>query len=307
MHSGTASVNGHEFQISVSTKHTLDDQETEISLPFTIDSHLVRSIDFSFSGTVHHSTSIPPIDMLRSSVVQSFHRYLTLNGEHLGVTNISDVTLCVRSSSTSGSSGIPTVSVTPVYCPSSQILSGLSIFSPQSLLPLQPALNELMRKLFAIHIVGRYPWLFGPLRIKLRLEQQWFPSLVRSLLAITGRSRNLVFRNKIQVLIKKIENYVLVYKQISDAACGHLSSPQSCLSGSPALDTSDTLILALELILKVATRPPPFKVLSAGVTQQQSARLPMASSSDGSLGLSTHLSPFPRLFRRCAKLGRPFT
>lgn len=31
---------------------------------------------------------------------------------------------------------------------------GLSIFSPQTLLPVQPALNKLMRKLFSFHIVG---------------------------------------------------------------------------------------------------------------------------------------------------------
>jgi hypothetical protein len=37
---------------------------------------------------------------------------------------------------------------------------------------------------------------------KFHLEHQWFPSLIRSLLAITDRSENLIFCNKVQALVK---------------------------------------------------------------------------------------------------------
>ncbi|KAI0004485.1 hypothetical protein BJV74DRAFT_378112 [Russula compacta] len=170
--------------------------------------------------------------MSRSSAVQSFRRYLTINAEHLGIIDISEVILDDHSPGPLG--GVPKVLVTPAHHgglrtslhahvlsihltydwkPLSKQSSGLSIFSPQTLLPLQPALNKVMRKLFSFHIVGRYPWLFGPLRTKLHIEHQWFPSLVRSLLAIADRSENSIFRNKAQALMKKIENHILAYKQ----------------------------------------------------------------------------------------------
>ncbi|KAH9980232.1 hypothetical protein BGW80DRAFT_1515700 [Lactifluus volemus] len=86
---------------------------------------------------------------------------------------------------------------------------------------------------------ARYPWLFGPLRVKLSLEHQWFPSLVRSLLAITGRSENQEFRSKTQALVKvedptssmwieteyylqKIQSQVSVYKQLVLLLSKHL-------------------------------------------------------------------------------------
>ncbi|KAH9969631.1 hypothetical protein BC827DRAFT_1161493 [Russula dissimulans] len=333
MHSRIA-VNQPDFQISVSATHTLDDHKTELSLPCIVDARFISGIHFSFSGTVDHSTSISPNDMLRSFVVQSFRRYLIINAEHLGITNISDAILDNRPS---GTSGAPTVFVTPADCASSasphshvlfihlaynwkslsQLSSGLSIFSPQSLLPVQPALNQLLRKLFSAHIVGRYPWLFGPLRTKHHLEQQWFPSLARSLLAITDRSRSLMFRNKIQELLKaedlltpsdfpeteechqKIENLVSAYKQATDATCSCLSlhsRSRGCLSDSPVLNTNDTLIVALELILKVTTRPPPFRVRfcqeqpPAGVTPRPGPYRPAVStqfsSDDETLDLS---------------------
>lgn len=45
---------------------------------------------------------------------------------------------------------------------------------------------------------------------KLNLEHQWFPSLVQSLLAITGRSENQELRNKTQALVK-VEGSHLFY------------------------------------------------------------------------------------------------
>jgi hypothetical protein len=121
MHSAI-SVNEQHFRISVSSAHTFDDGD-EIAVPCLIDTHLISSIHFSFSGTVDHSTQISPKDMLRASIVQSFRRYLTVarppfahaflltdffspkNAEHLGIIDISEVVL---GNDSSGSSGIPT-------------------------------------------------------------------------------------------------------------------------------------------------------------------------------------------------------
>jgi hypothetical protein len=72
------SVNEPGFEISLFSTHTLDNGNTEITLPRLIDSQFINKIDFTFSGTVDHSTKIPPADMLRSSAVQSFFRYLTI-------------------------------------------------------------------------------------------------------------------------------------------------------------------------------------------------------------------------------------
>jgi len=71
-------VNEPDFEISVSSTHTLDDGKTENTIPRLVDSQHICSVHFSFSGTVDHSTSISPSDMLRSYVVQSFRNYLTL-------------------------------------------------------------------------------------------------------------------------------------------------------------------------------------------------------------------------------------
>ena len=53
-------------------------------------------------------------------------------------------------------------------CASRQFIAckGLSIFSPQILLPLQPALNKLVHKLFSVHIVGS---VFDALRMLMRV------------------------------------------------------------------------------------------------------------------------------------------
>jgi hypothetical protein len=72
------SVNEPGFEISLFSTHTLDNGNTEITLPRLIDSQFITNIDFTFSGTVDHSTNILPADMLRSSAVQSFLRYLTI-------------------------------------------------------------------------------------------------------------------------------------------------------------------------------------------------------------------------------------
>lgn len=72
------SVNEPGFEISLFSTHTLDNGNTEITLPRLIDSQFITNIDFTFSGTVDHSTKIPPADMLQSSAVQSFLRYLTI-------------------------------------------------------------------------------------------------------------------------------------------------------------------------------------------------------------------------------------
>ena len=67
-------VNEPDFEISVSSTHTLDDGR----IPCLVDSQHISCVHFSFSGTVDHSTSILPSEMLRSYVVQSFHNYLTV-------------------------------------------------------------------------------------------------------------------------------------------------------------------------------------------------------------------------------------
>jgi hypothetical protein len=78
MRRSTISVNEQDFEIFVLSMHTLDDDKTEISLPRLIDAQHISSVHFSFSGTVDHSASISPRDMLSSSVVQSFCHYLKI-------------------------------------------------------------------------------------------------------------------------------------------------------------------------------------------------------------------------------------
>ncbi|KAH9042096.1 hypothetical protein EDB85DRAFT_1917893 [Lactarius pseudohatsudake] len=270
------SVNEPDFRISLLTTHTLLGNSTEITLPCLLDARFIRSVLFSFSGTVDQSIPVPPVQMLHSSAIKTFLHYLTANAGHLCISAISEVILDDQSL------GSPEVSVTlsrsadPPSSSCTHVLSirlaynwtslrqqsaGLSIFSPQILLPFQPALNKLVHKLFSVHIVGRYPWLFGPLRTKLYLELQWFPSLVRSLLAITARSENMSFRSESQELLKRIHNKASIYKQVVGDTHLSLSSQRSCPSDSPAVEASDedALILALEIVLKIAARSPPFK------------------------------------------------
>ncbi|KAI0304391.1 hypothetical protein B0F90DRAFT_1247200 [Multifurca ochricompacta] len=165
------SVNGQDFQISLFSTHTLDDNsQKEINLPLVIDSHFISNILFSFSGTLDQSIPIPPTDMLRSSAVQSFIRYLKIKAGHLGILHISEAFL------DNYTSGVPKVSValsryaSVRVSPCTHMLSihlaynwksfsqlssnDITIFSPQMLLPLQPVLNQLVQKLFSVHIVG---------------------------------------------------------------------------------------------------------------------------------------------------------
>lgn len=121
-------VNEPDFEISVSSTHTLDDGKTENTIPRLVDSQHICSVHFSFSGTVDHSTSISPSDMLRSYVVQSFRNYLTLarspfahdffiltdfappkNGKRLGLVDISEAILDdhYQASGVSGVSSVP--------------------------------------------------------------------------------------------------------------------------------------------------------------------------------------------------------
>jgi hypothetical protein len=71
-------VNEADFEISVSSTHTLDDDKTEITIPCLVDSQHISSVHFSFSGTVDHSTSISSSEMARSYALQSFRNYLTV-------------------------------------------------------------------------------------------------------------------------------------------------------------------------------------------------------------------------------------
>jgi hypothetical protein len=72
------------FQISISSTHTLenDKEKTEITRTCSLDSQLLRSVHFSFSGTVDHSTPVSPEDMLSSSIVQFFRHRLSLARPH---------------------------------------------------------------------------------------------------------------------------------------------------------------------------------------------------------------------------------
>ena len=62
---------------------------------------------------------------------------------------------------------------------------------------------------------------------------------------------------------QEITTRASLHKLTTGATCGRpflCSTSRSCLSGSPSAGTSDTLISALELVLKTAARPPPSKV-----------------------------------------------
>jgi len=91
-----------------------------------------------------------------------------------------------------------------------------------------------------------------------------------------------MFRNKVQVLVKvealtplvctntercpqEIINRLSIHNRITGATNGHLTQTscpmlRSYLLDLPSTDRRDTLILALEVVLKIAARPPRFKV-----------------------------------------------
>ncbi|KAH9065382.1 hypothetical protein EDB87DRAFT_1828977 [Lactarius vividus] len=291
------SVNEPDFQISLLTTHTLLGNSTEITLPFLLDARFIGTVLFSFSGTVDQSTPVPPVQMLHSSAIKTFLHYLTANAGHLCISTISEVILGDRSlgspevsATLSRSADIPSscahvlsIRLTYNWTSLRQQSAGLSIFSPQILLPFQPALNKLVHKLFSAHIVGRYPWLFGSLRTKLYLELQWFPSLVRSLLAITARSENMSFRSESQELLKRIHNKASIYKRVVGDMHLSLFSQRGCPSDSPAVEASDDLVLALEIVLKIAARSPPFKGACCLAASKR------CSSDDETLNFSGHV------------------
>src|SRR6266702_1733051 len=72
------SVNEPDFQISLSTTHTLLGNSTEITLPCLLDSRVIGSVLFSFSGTVDQSIPVPPMQMLHSSAIKTFLHHLTV-------------------------------------------------------------------------------------------------------------------------------------------------------------------------------------------------------------------------------------
>jgi len=80
--------------------------------------------------------------------------------------------------------------------------------------------------------------------------------------------------------VKTIENQVSVYKQVMGANNSPLSSPSMPRSFPSDSSAPDILISALELVLKIATRPPPFK----GACLYMASTQP--SSDDETYGLS---------------------
>ena len=76
--SNTISVNEPDFQISLSTTHTFFGKSIEISEPYLLDSRIIRSVLFSFSGTVNQSIPVQPVQMLRSSAIKTFLHHLTI-------------------------------------------------------------------------------------------------------------------------------------------------------------------------------------------------------------------------------------
>ena len=76
--SNTISVNEPDFQISLSTTHTFRGNSIEISSPYLLDSRIIGSVLFSFSGTVDQSIPVQPVQMLRSSAIKTFLHHLTI-------------------------------------------------------------------------------------------------------------------------------------------------------------------------------------------------------------------------------------
>ncbi len=109
--SNTISVNEPDFQISLETTHTFLGKSTEITWPYLLDSRIISSVLFSFSGTVDQSVPVSPTQMLHSSAIKTFIQHLNLvrqvsppsihiihfafwkNAEYLCISAISEVIL----------------------------------------------------------------------------------------------------------------------------------------------------------------------------------------------------------------------
>ena len=76
--SNTISVNEPDFQISLATTHTFLGNKTEISSPCLLDSRIIGSVLFSFSGTVDQSVPVPHVQLLHSSAIKTFLHHLTI-------------------------------------------------------------------------------------------------------------------------------------------------------------------------------------------------------------------------------------
>ncbi|TFK48686.1 hypothetical protein OE88DRAFT_491186 [Heliocybe sulcata] len=150
-------------------------------LPPDLDVQLPSSMGFQFLGIVNGSRISDDI-VGQSAVVAHFHRYLRMNADELGVDNLSGIqcdeegVLPKFTLTTSRPLPMNTPSFT-VALDSIELVYNWKIwdtnndyvldappFSPQLLLPYETALDDVIKKFVSLHLVCRYPLVFGPWR-----------------------------------------------------------------------------------------------------------------------------------------------
>ncbi|THH15364.1 hypothetical protein EW146_g5102 [Bondarzewia mesenterica] len=279
------------FSLTVHADHVLAvDEPSDIiytvknRFPQVLDVQTTSNLTLSLSGAVH-AEAVPAQQMVQSSVTRHLHTYIKANADLLGLSDVSDVY-------TDHSAGIPKFSLTPsssLYTgrpPRASLLSiHLSyvwkpfaqynhpygdIFSPQLLLPFKATLDEAVQKFARIHLVRRYPLIFGPWRKKLDTESKFFSPLSRTLLHTISRSPNAAFRRQCKKLLKQMRNQVIWSRSTSATALRNFvlaigGDDASVIEGLAAERDSeeDVLCAALERTFRAGIRPPIFKGINA--------------------------------------------
>ncbi|KZT28871.1 hypothetical protein NEOLEDRAFT_1239359 [Neolentinus lepideus HHB14362 ss-1] len=250
-------------------------------LPSDLDVHLPSSLVIRFLGFVNGSRISSDI-VGQSAVVAHFRRYLRMNAEQLGVGNVSGVHVdeadeCPKVTLTCSRPlpiNIPSPTITldsielvyswKVSCTSDDYSLDAEPFSSQLLLPFETALDDITRKFVSMHLVRRYPFIFGPWRSKLDSEMHFVPSIARSVLSVIERSSNTTFRNKCRRVLKRLRKRIQAIAETRMDTIQELSQGCEPEDANPAedigeLDDDAVLYRATVLLFSQSVRPFCFK------------------------------------------------
>ncbi|KAH9942917.1 hypothetical protein B0H21DRAFT_749530 [Amylocystis lapponica] len=278
------------FSLVLNARHVLDAGtpsqviRTRGRFPEDMDVSLGSDLVFTLAGLLD-GTKVSPAAIQHSAMAHQTLRYLRTNMDQLGLSAVSDIYIDeddghAKFSVSSSRSLRPRVrpvdvrliAIHLVYaCKSTSrdtpVAEGANPFAVRVYLPLASALDRVLEKFVSLHLVRRYPLIFGPWRAKLDRESPYVLHIVRSITSIAERSTNASFRKKFRRSCRVIEG------RYSSAMASSMVALQDLLGTSGGLElsnmedddttvnhsTSDILCQSLERLFRVGIRPARFK------------------------------------------------
>ncbi|KAJ8501927.1 hypothetical protein ONZ51_g293 [Trametes cubensis] len=155
-------------------------------LPDDLDVILQSDLVIALTGMVNR-VNICSRAIQCSAIANHLLNYFHMNGEQLGVRPASKVYI-------DDSDGMAK--------PDADLATAADPFSPHAFLPLIAALDRAVERFVGLHLIRRYPLIFGPWRERYDAEVALTEKIARAVVNITARSPNAQFRKRSRNLMK---------------------------------------------------------------------------------------------------------